>query len=281
MLTAPATEQVDEGVHLSFTVTATDQDGDPVALSANSLPAGATFSDLGNNSATFSWTPDTTQSGTYAVPFLGNDGHGGTGTASTIITVKDVSSGGGGGGGGGGVLAGRACSIRSIKAARDTACFRITAFKHSFDLKDVNLSSIRLQFHGQSIAALRARIELHCDHGDDDGAHQDAARVASQVAGQLHDGEGDDEGDDDGDNGCGGLVCGEHGDGDDHGDDHGDDDHAHHDNHGSACDTLGIRATFSADAVLGLFAGAKLPCALADARSRHAERRLGRGHVRR
>ena len=79
-LTAPATEQVNEGVHLSFTVTATDQDGDHVEFSADSLPAGATFTDLGNNSSTFSWTPDSTQSGNYVVSFFGSDGNGGTGT---------------------------------------------------------------------------------------------------------------------------------------------------------------------------------------------------------
>jgi len=89
-LSAPPTKQVNEGAPLSFTVTASDQDNDDVALSANGLPSGATFTDHGNNTGTFSWTPSSTQSGTYGVAFLGNDGHGGTATASTTITVIDV-----------------------------------------------------------------------------------------------------------------------------------------------------------------------------------------------
>jgi len=90
VVTAPSTEQVDEGASLSFTVTASDPDGDPVAVSASSVPEGATFTDNGNNTGTFSWMPGSTQSGGYVVAFSGNDGHGATGTASTAITVHDV-----------------------------------------------------------------------------------------------------------------------------------------------------------------------------------------------
>jgi hypothetical protein len=89
-LSAPATRQVDEGVALSFTVTAVDPDGDHVTLSANSLPPGAMFSDLGDNTGLFSWTPSSTQSGVYEVAFIGDDGRGGLGTASTTITVVDA-----------------------------------------------------------------------------------------------------------------------------------------------------------------------------------------------
>src|SRR5206468_3461591 len=109
-LSAPLTQQVDEGVNLSFTVTATDQDGDHVALSANSVPSGATFSDQGDNTGVFSWTPGSTQSGVYDVGFSGNDGHGGTGTASTAITVNDVR------GGGAGEVPGKACLIASFQS---------------------------------------------------------------------------------------------------------------------------------------------------------------------
>ncbi|MGH7682020.1 MAG: Ig-like domain-containing protein, partial [Candidatus Eiseniibacteriota bacterium] len=97
-LSAPLTQQVDEGANLSFTVTASDQDGDHVTLTADQVPMGATFVDQMNNSASFSWSPNQTQAGTHTVAFAGNDGHGGTATASTMITVMDVppdSSGGG------------------------------------------------------------------------------------------------------------------------------------------------------------------------------------------
>jgi len=86
-LSAPATEQVNVGASLSFTVTATDPDGDHVALSASALPSGATFTDHGDNTGSFAWTPGSNQAGNYNVSFLGYDGRGGTGTANTSIAV--------------------------------------------------------------------------------------------------------------------------------------------------------------------------------------------------
>jgi len=53
-------------------------------------PAGTSFSDNGDNTGTFSWTPSFSQAGSYTITFTGNDGNGGTGSASTVITVNDV-----------------------------------------------------------------------------------------------------------------------------------------------------------------------------------------------
>jgi hypothetical protein len=267
-LSAPATQQVNEGVHLAFTVTASDPDGDHVTLSTGSLPLGATFSDNGDNTGAFSWTPGSGQSGTYVVAFLGNDGRGGTGTASTTITVTSA-----GGGGGGGEVAGRACLIGKFKAQRDSTCFRIQPVHQSFGLRDVVLSSIRLRFHGQSLAALDgARIEVHCpagrghgDDGDGDDGNDDHDRDHYGAAANHVDGHhrGDDEGDDDQ---CH-VSC----------EDCRDDDRDHSVEHGGECDTLGIHACFSTEALLRLFSGAnpaaahlspewrRLPCALVDA----------------
>jgi PKD repeat protein len=89
-VTAPAAQSVNEGVLLTFGVSATDADGDDVALEASGVPAGASFEDNGDNTGTFSWTPDINQAGIYTVTFTGSDGNGGTGTASTVITVGDV-----------------------------------------------------------------------------------------------------------------------------------------------------------------------------------------------
>lgn len=87
---APPTAQGPEGTLITFAVTATDPDGDPVTLMADQLPAGAGFDDLGNGSGSFSWTPAPGQAGVYEVAFTGNDGSGGTGTASTVVTVDPV-----------------------------------------------------------------------------------------------------------------------------------------------------------------------------------------------
>ena len=258
-VSAPATQQTDEGVNLSFTVTASDQDGDHVALSATSLPSTAAFSDQGDDTGTFSWTPGSTESGVYNVIFVGDDGRGGTASATTAITVNDV-GGGGGGGGGAGEVPGKACLIASFQSRNGTTCFRIRPVNGSFDLRDVVLSSITFVFHGASVAALDdgARIELHCNRGGggdgDDGERHDAAALRL---------DGDPRGDDE-DGDCGGVVCGEHG-GNDNGSDHGDDVGFHPTGSGGTCDTLGIRACFSSGALLGVLAGAKMPCDLVNA----------------
>ncbi len=89
-LSAPPTASVDEGANLNYPVTATDPDGDHVTLTAGSLPLGAVFSDHGNNTGTFDWTPGFSQAGPYTVTVAGNDGHGGVATAATAITVSNV-----------------------------------------------------------------------------------------------------------------------------------------------------------------------------------------------
>lgn len=69
---APVGDQtVDEGQTLAFGLTATDPDGNPLTYAADNLPAGAT---LDPNTGAFSWTPDYTQAGTYAVRFTVSDG---------------------------------------------------------------------------------------------------------------------------------------------------------------------------------------------------------------
>ena len=294
-LSAPSALQVDEGANLSFEVTASDLDGDHVALSANSLPTGATFLDNGNNTGTFDWTPGSTQSGVYDVAFAGNDGHGGIGNAMTTITVVDV------GGGGGGEVPGKACLVGHFKAERDTTCFRIRPVNGSFDVRDVVLSSITLVFHGTSIPALDGGIELNChghggggegDHGDGGDHHGDGDNNhgggsdgdnnhGGGGSGDDHHGNGNDN-HGDGDNSHGGhhdgarmLLGGDHPQGEGSGEDDDDacgiscgDNDSNDGGEGGACDTLGIHACFSTQALQGLFAGATLPCDLANAEIR-------------
>ncbi len=305
-VSAPLTQQVAEDANLAFTVTASDQDGDHVALSA-STPPGASFLDQGDNTGAFSWTP--TQSGAYEAVFTGNDGRGGTGTAVTTITVTEVDTD---------ALPGKACLVGRFKARSEKTCFRIKPVNGSFDLRDVVLSSITLQFRGESIAALsdRTQIALDC-HGhrgggdrhddDDDDGDRHGDRDDDDDDGDRHD-DGDRRGDDR-----------RHGDGEgrhdaalvsltgDHPRGHDDDDkdrgkghdkgrgrghgdcqdkekcrvscddtgrgHEHHDDDdcddrrrsGGECDTLGIRACFSTEALLDLFDDASLPCDLIEA----------------
>ncbi len=296
-VTAPASVTVDEGALLTFNVTATDPDADHVTLSAGSVPAGASFTDLGDNTGGFSWTPGSTQSGSYTVAFQGDDGHGGSGTASTAITVNDVT--GGGGGGGGNIVPGSTCLIGPFKPTSDQSCFRIKPVEGSFALGDVILSSITLVFHGHSIPALGAGLDIHCcpihgdGNGDDQGedGHHGHDDVRALLRGGEHHGPGDqnqdlcgvscaeddsscERRDDDGHHDSGGNGQGlghgdsngkghcEHGNGHGYGHDKHGDDCDDNDDGGATCDTLGIRACFSTQALLQLFAGASLPCDL-------------------
>ncbi|KKH96659.1 hypothetical protein EO95_02195, partial [Methanosarcina sp. 1.H.T.1A.1] len=62
---------VEAGKSLTFTVSASDADGDSLAYSASGTPSGATFD---SKSGVFSWTPVAGQEGTYSVTFEVSDG---------------------------------------------------------------------------------------------------------------------------------------------------------------------------------------------------------------
>lgn len=68
----------EESVELQFTVSATDVDGDALSWSSQNIPSGGNFTDNGDGTATFTWTPDYGQAGTYDnVTFIVDDGQGG------------------------------------------------------------------------------------------------------------------------------------------------------------------------------------------------------------
>jgi len=73
ILTAIGAQSGTEGINLNFGVTATDPDGDPITLSAADLPVGATFTDNGDGTGVFDWTPGFTEAGTYQVTFSAAD----------------------------------------------------------------------------------------------------------------------------------------------------------------------------------------------------------------
>jgi hypothetical protein len=86
-LTAPTNIQAVQNQQVSFLVSATDAQARRVYLSATSQPPGATFTDLGNNTGSFTWTPSGSQSGTYVATFLGDNQQGNQATAATQINV--------------------------------------------------------------------------------------------------------------------------------------------------------------------------------------------------
>jgi hypothetical protein len=66
-------QSTDEGVLLSFEVTASDPDGTTPALSAAQLPGDASFTDHNDGSGTFEWTPAIGEAGSYEVIFIATD----------------------------------------------------------------------------------------------------------------------------------------------------------------------------------------------------------------
>ncbi len=89
------------GKAISFTVSASDADGGLPSLSASGLPAGASFSDNGDGSGTFSWSSPV--KGYYAMSFRATDELDPTLVDSeavaltiTSVPVTTTSSGGGG-----------------------------------------------------------------------------------------------------------------------------------------------------------------------------------------
>jgi hypothetical protein len=83
-------QAVDENRALTFSVEASDPDGDELTYSASGLPAGASFDPA---TRTFSWTPDYTQAGEYTVTFTASDGtkwYNLSASKDVTITVRDV-----------------------------------------------------------------------------------------------------------------------------------------------------------------------------------------------
>ena len=82
---------VEENALLEFTITATDPDGDALAYSASSLPAGADFDPA---TQTFSWTPDYGNAGSHHVLFtVADDGTPSQSDSETVtITVTSHSN---------------------------------------------------------------------------------------------------------------------------------------------------------------------------------------------
>jgi hypothetical protein len=86
-LSAIGNKTVNAGQSLSFTVSATDQLAGKLSFSAYPLPQGATLINNGNGTATFSWTPVSSQAGTRRLTFLVSDG---VFTSSEVVSVNVI-----------------------------------------------------------------------------------------------------------------------------------------------------------------------------------------------
>jgi len=85
VFTAIGDRSVLEMATLTFTISATDADGDTLTYSASGLPTGATFTAA---TRTFTWTPTDTQEGVYHVMFQVTDGQVAVSETITITVLS-------------------------------------------------------------------------------------------------------------------------------------------------------------------------------------------------
>ncbi len=71
---------------VSFTVTATDPMNEPLTMTADGLPSNAKFTDNGDGTATFEWTPGLGDRGDYTITFIASDSES-VGSTTMKITV--------------------------------------------------------------------------------------------------------------------------------------------------------------------------------------------------
>jgi hypothetical protein len=90
VLNAVGDRTTNEGVSLTFTISATDADSsDVLTYTASGLPTGASFD---SSTRTFSWTPSTNQVGSHSITFGVSDGRSGTDSETITITVVDTTA---------------------------------------------------------------------------------------------------------------------------------------------------------------------------------------------
>ncbi len=90
LLASIGNKSTSESTLLSFAVGATDADADSIILQTSTLPTGASFTDNGDGTGGFNWTPTYDQAGSYPVTFYARDTLGGIDSEVISITVDNV-----------------------------------------------------------------------------------------------------------------------------------------------------------------------------------------------
>src|SRR5574341_1438013 len=88
IFTAPDSINSPAQVNINFQVSASDQDNEPVTITASNLPPGASFD--GQNPGSFDWTPVEAQVGAHEVFFEAVDASGGKNADTVVIVVTQA-----------------------------------------------------------------------------------------------------------------------------------------------------------------------------------------------
>jgi hypothetical protein len=91
-VTAPLDLTVDHAESLAFNVTAADETGAPLALTATGLPPGASFHDLGNSRGSLFWPTEFNPAGSYLVTFQAENEVGTFDRTTTRILLRGARS---------------------------------------------------------------------------------------------------------------------------------------------------------------------------------------------
>ena len=89
VLIIPFEVTVNENENVSFGISATDAESTPV-LTASTLPNGASFTDNGDGTGDFDWTPNFLQAGVYEITFYATDDSSAVDSGITTVTVNEV-----------------------------------------------------------------------------------------------------------------------------------------------------------------------------------------------
>src|SRR3989338_770071 len=82
-----SSQKVIEGGSLLVVLSASDLDQDRLVWTADNLPSGSTFSDLGNGTAQFNWSPVAGDAGQYQIDVHVSDGEHTTSVALLVEVV--------------------------------------------------------------------------------------------------------------------------------------------------------------------------------------------------
>jgi hypothetical protein len=89
VLSGPSSILTSEGSTINFLITASDPDGDAVTMGIMNRPVGATFVDNGNSTASFTWTTNFGDAGTFQIQFTGRDAFGQDAQPKFVLVVID------------------------------------------------------------------------------------------------------------------------------------------------------------------------------------------------